>query len=98
MHEGLVPDISLGTHFFNDLVEMDMLYLAIYPQQSGSLYRADFFEQAPNRLTDIFPDAGNWAHVVRVIDRNWQETPSLSVHMDTVKQEGFCYWEQPAVH
>jgi len=28
MREGLVPDVSLGTHFFNDLVEMQVLYLA----------------------------------------------------------------------
>ena len=25
MHEGLSPDLPLGTHFFNDLVEKDML-------------------------------------------------------------------------
>lgn len=31
MHAGLIPDVSLGTHFFNDLVEMDMLYLAVSP-------------------------------------------------------------------
>ena len=31
MREDLVPDVSLGTHFFNDLVEMDMLYLALFP-------------------------------------------------------------------
>ncbi|MCL5095961.1 MAG: PEP/pyruvate-binding domain-containing protein [Candidatus Omnitrophica bacterium] len=35
MHEGLVPDVSLGTHFFNDLVEMDMLCLAIFPEKIG---------------------------------------------------------------
>ena len=95
MHEGLVPDISLGTHFFNDLVEMDMLYLAIYPKHTGSLYRPEFFEQTPNRLTNIIPDASNWSHVVHVIDRGWQDTPNLSLHMDTIKQEGFCYLEQP---
>ena len=31
MREDLVPDVSLGTHFFNDLVEMDILYLALFP-------------------------------------------------------------------
>ena len=32
MRENLVPDVSLGTHFFNDLVEMDMLYFAVDPR------------------------------------------------------------------
>jgi len=31
MREDLVPDVSLGTHFFNELVEMDILYLALFP-------------------------------------------------------------------
>ena len=33
MHEHLVPDVSLGTHFLNELVETDMLYLALFPQR-----------------------------------------------------------------
>jgi len=31
MRDDLIPDVSLGTHFFNDLVEMDILYLAVFP-------------------------------------------------------------------
>ena len=31
MREDLIPDVSLGTHFFNDLVELDILYLALFP-------------------------------------------------------------------
>jgi pyruvate,water dikinase len=36
MHERLIPDVSLGTHFFNDLVEHDMLYVAYFPRNSGN--------------------------------------------------------------
>ncbi len=36
MREGLVPDVSLGTHFFNDLVEMQVLYLALIPGKEGN--------------------------------------------------------------
>ena len=92
MHEGLVPDISLGTHFFNDLVEMDMLYLALYPDHTGSLYRAGFFEQVPNRLIELLPNASAWTQAVRVIDSDWNGTPDLGLYMDTLKQEGFCYF------
>lgn len=28
MHENLAPDVSIGTHFLNELVETDMLYKA----------------------------------------------------------------------
>ena len=37
MHERLVPDVSLGTHFFNDLVEHDMLYVAYFPKKAGNV-------------------------------------------------------------
>ena len=47
MREDLVPDVSLGTHFFNELVEMDMLYLALFPGREGNLLNEEFFEQAP---------------------------------------------------
>lgn len=68
MHERLIPDVSLGTHFFNDLVEHDMLYLAYFPRRSGSFLSLEWFNAAPNRLLDLAPDAA-WAEsIVRVID------------------------------
>ncbi len=66
MHEGLVPDISLGTHFFNDLVEMDMLYLAIQPGRSASVVNEDVIRRIPNALTSLLPDSDAWGSVVHV--------------------------------
>jgi pyruvate, water dikinase len=68
MRENLIPDASLGTHFLNELVEMDMLYLALYPEQAGNRLDATFFEEAPNRLTALLPHAQEWANIVRVVD------------------------------
>ena len=50
MREGLVPDVSLGTHFFNDLVEMQVLYLALVPGKEGNRVHSDLIEQASNHL------------------------------------------------
>ena len=33
MRENLIPDVSLGTHFLNELVEMNTLYMALFPRQ-----------------------------------------------------------------
>ena len=68
MREDLVPDVSLGTHFFNDLVEMDMLYMAPFPGRKGNSWNRAFFEQSPNRLAELLPDEARWSDVVRVID------------------------------
>jgi pyruvate,water dikinase len=88
MHEGLVPDISLGTHFFNDLVEMDMLYLAVYPDRSGTIFKREFFESHPNRLGNILPEAVSWETVIRVIDA---AELRLFLHVDPLLQNGICF-------
>jgi hypothetical protein len=68
MHERLIPDVSLGTHFFNDLVEHDMLYVAYFPKKTGNQLDTEWFHDTPNRLLELEPTAGSFAEVVRVID------------------------------
>ncbi len=60
--------MSLGTHFLNELVEMDILYMALFPQQQRNYLNERFFLEAPNRLLDIVPGAAKWQEMVRVID------------------------------
>lgn len=57
MHGGLVPDVSLGTHFFNDLVEFDITYLAFFPDREGSVLNEEFLARFPNRYTELVPEA-----------------------------------------
>ncbi|MFA6149276.1 MAG: PEP/pyruvate-binding domain-containing protein [bacterium] len=64
----VVPDVSLGTHFFNDLVEADMLYLAVNPTRRGDSLNLEFLSGARNRLAELVPEDAEWAGVVRVID------------------------------
>jgi hypothetical protein len=68
MHERLIPDVSLGTHFFNDLVEHDTLYVAYFPKKTGNFLDAEWFKNAPSRLLEFEPGAGAMEHVVRVIE------------------------------
>jgi hypothetical protein len=89
MHEGLVPDVSLGTHFFNDLVEMDMLYLAVYPDRPGHTINETLLSQWPNRLTALLPDAATWEPGVLVIEQAGDRQILLNV--DSQKQEGVIY-------
>jgi hypothetical protein len=68
MRENLVPDVSLGTHFLNELIEMNVLYLALFPRQRQNELNELFFLESPNRLLDAVPRAGRWEDIVRVID------------------------------
>ncbi len=93
MREDLVPDVSLGTHFFNDLVEMDILYVAVFPSRPQDDCNFEFFESCPNRLTELIPEAEPWASVLRVIDIPWSQNDSrrLELHADTHRQNLLCY-------
>jgi hypothetical protein len=68
MRENLIPDVSLGTHFLNELVEMNILYMALFPRQHRNHLNEEFFLDAPNRLLDIAPGSTRWQEIVRVID------------------------------
>lgn len=68
MRENLIPDVSLGTHFLNELVEMNILYMALFPQQQRNYLNEQFFLESPNHLMDLVPGAARWQEMVRVID------------------------------
>jgi hypothetical protein len=65
---GYVPDLSFGTHFFQDLVEASIRYLPLYPDEAGQVLDEAFFRRAPNRLADLAPDHAHLASVVKVVD------------------------------
>jgi hypothetical protein len=92
MHEGLVPDVSLGTHFFNDLVELNMLYFAVAPDKKGHQLNQERLLSLPNRLATLLPEASAMEQAVRVVDA--KDIPGglhLNLHADTVKQKVVCY-------
>jgi hypothetical protein len=94
IREGLVPDVSLGTHFFNDLVEMQVLYLALLPGKEGNSVNAGFLERAPNLLAELLPEEAGQAKAVRVIDPS--RLPGgrpLRLHADAMRQSALCYFD-----
>ena len=66
--DGYVPDLSFGTHFFQDLVESGIRYLPLYPDDPGVAFNEGFFHSSPNELSTLLPDLSPLADVVRVID------------------------------
>jgi predicted nucleotidyltransferase len=63
-----VPDLSFGTHFFQDLVEASIRYLPLYPDDDGIVFNKPFFENSENILEKLLPETGELAEVIRVID------------------------------
>jgi hypothetical protein len=63
-----VPEVSYGTHFFQDLVETGIHPLALYPDQSGIVFNWRFFRDSPNAMAERLPDFAPYAEYVRLID------------------------------
>ncbi len=66
--EGYLPDLSFGTHFFQDLVEASIRYLPLYPDDAGVIFQEDFLKKAPNILPELLPGLSHLSEAVRVID------------------------------
>ncbi|MDY0109736.1 MAG: PEP/pyruvate-binding domain-containing protein [Candidatus Krumholzibacteria bacterium] len=63
-----MPDLSFGTHFFQDLVESHIRYLPLYPGESGTVFCEDFFRTSPNLLAELAPEYAYLSECIRVID------------------------------
>ena len=63
-----VPDLSFGTHFFQDLVESHIRYLPLYPDAEDTLFNEHFLLSAPNLLRELLPEFADLQETVRVID------------------------------
>ena len=68
MHAGLAPDLSLGTHFFHELVELDLLYLGFVPGRAGNLLAEDRLRRLPNQLHRYLAAATSLESVLSVIE------------------------------
>jgi len=89
---GHVPDLSFGTHFFQDLVEADIKYLPLYPDDDNVIFREDAFLQARNYLTDMIKGASGFGHIVKLIKVNELQTGStLSVILNSESEKGIAF-------
>ncbi|MCA9756860.1 MAG: nucleotidyltransferase domain-containing protein [Candidatus Eisenbacteria bacterium] len=68
-----VPDLSFGTHFFQDLVEAGIRYLPLYPDEDGNVFQERFFRASRNLLPELLPEHEHLEATIRVID-----VPSLT--------------------
>ncbi len=62
------PELSFGTHFFQDLVESSIRYIPIYPEKEETFFNFAFFSRYKNRLVKLLPDFDYLADIVKVID------------------------------
>ncbi len=63
---GFIPELSQGSHFFQDLVESGIFYLAIFDHQPDVVFVPELVVERPNRLTELVPELHDLVEVLHV--------------------------------
>lgn len=91
----MVPDLSYGSHFFQDLVETGIVYVALFPEQRDTHYRPEWLEALPAvSLGELgMTDEGKCAarEAIRVHDVS---RTGLRLMADLVAQRLACFAER----
>jgi len=91
--EGYTPEVSYGTHFFQDLVEADIAMVPIFPDNPGSVFQEDFLVNTKNILKEIFPEVEDCENVVKVIHvPSVRKDDFLQVYLDMDHQVGLGFF------
>ena len=64
---GLRPELSYGSHFFQDLVETGIFYTAIYQGEEGCQFHEELFDRFPDRYRELTGDT-LLENVIKVYD------------------------------
>lgn len=91
------PELSFGTHFFQDLVEENIKYLPLYPEDKDVIFNQAFFRSSRNALADMVPAYAYLNDVVKVIKIE-EAFPGkeLTVLMNGDIQKAVAYLDNPA--
>jgi mRNA-degrading endonuclease HigB of HigAB toxin-antitoxin module len=84
----LMPELSLGTHFFQDLVESNIFYVALFCQKEEVIFNDNWFKPLKNLFEEIIPEAGKYKDIIKVYDVSGKE---LKIMSDIMSQKVICF-------
>jgi len=84
----VMPEPSYGTHFFQDLVETDIFYLALSPQNQGVYINQKFFDSLPRTLSKFEAQYKKYDHVIKILD---VKDKGLKIAADVMTQKLICF-------
>lgn len=84
----LMPELSFGTHFFQDLVETNIFYVALFPGREDSVFNEKWFAHSENLFRKLIPESSKYEDVIAVYDVGSRGTRVMS---DVVSQKVLCF-------
>jgi pyruvate,water dikinase len=91
-----IPELSFGTHFFQDLVESSIRYLPLYPDDGDVIFNEEFLLRTRSIFSELLPDFSRLSDTIRVIDVSKNTDSSvLCVLMNAELGEAVAYLKDP---
>ena len=84
----LMPELSFGTHFFQDLVETNIFYLAIFPDNREVVFHRNILDRFESVLETLIPGSSKFQDVVKVYETRDR---GLRIMADIVSQKLICF-------
>ncbi len=85
----LMPELSFGTHFFQDLVEGDIFYVALFPGKPDTVFNKAKLDEMPNRLTEVLPGSSKYADVIGLYEMHNRK---LRIISDITSRKVICFF------
>ena len=82
---GYMPELSYGSHMFQDLVEAEIIYGAIWNDKKTLQYHPELLKQYPDRFSEICGDFSELAGMIQV-----RETDDWYFLLDAVTNHSIC--------
>lgn len=86
--ENLMPELSFGTHFFQDLVETNIFYIALFPEKKGVIFNQAFLPKSEDLFAKLMPQSVRYKGVISVYD---VDDRGLEIMSDVVSQRIVCF-------
>jgi len=91
---GAVPEPSLGTHFFQDLIEAQIYPLAIYLDDKSSIFNRGFFDDMPNHVEEFIQIDPRILPALRLIKvEDFRKNAHIRIVMSDEKSQAVAYLE-----
>lgn len=93
-HNGYTPELSYGTHFFQDLVEAGIHSLALHlgDETETASFKEAFFTKSSNVLSELLPEDAGLSHYLKVIDLDrLPGNPRLNILMNGAREEAIGF-------
>lgn len=92
---GQAPEPSLGTHFFQDLLESQIYPLALFLDDPDVVFNREFFYETPNHLLDYLPDETRLDKCLRIIHvKDYRPGYKLEIALDGIKSLAAGYFRK----